>query len=457
VRRLGSGRAFSYFQTNFDFLSILLGEAVPRPSRAQKPVRSQIFGRVLPDVVIETVRDQSYPNQLRLHTWDGRNGATAPTALYRGCTYTVAPIPNGLARAIRFPGPSKAFGTATQLSASMSRFLHRCANLPAGTTEILIAFSLASWFIDCFPVAPLLHLLGPDNEIARVLRLVGCLCRRPILLGDLDIAALSTLPCNLDPTLLVNQRNIGRRLAHVLLASNHRHFRVARGKGEIHALGAKALASTPEFANGAGVRISLAPVQQALPTLTNAEETEIAGDFQAKLLRFRMVNYQRVCDAEVDTRVFVPAMRDEVRAWLAPICDCPDLYKVVSNFLLQQSREADGDRMSDDRCVVAEAALFFCHRPDTGHFFVGELAEMVNALLTGRHDDRVLTDKKVGLLLRALGIRGERVVRGYKVSLTDAVRGQIHRLAEAYQVVPTQDGVARCSYCRVDKAYGAPN
>ena len=87
-------------------------------------------------------------------------------------------------------------------------------------------------------------------------------------------------------------------------------------------------------------------------------------------------------------------------------------------------------------------ALIFCHKQQTDHFFIGDLAETVNDLLEGRHDDRVLTDKKVGLLLRALGIHGQRVVKGYKVSLTDGVREQIHRVAEAYQVVALQDGVA---------------
>jgi hypothetical protein len=323
--------------------------------------------------------------------------------------------------------------------------LDRYASLPPGATEIIVAFAVASWFVDCFSVAPLLHLLGPDNEVARALRLMGCLCRRPILLSDVDVAALCTLPSNLDPTLLVNQRTLGRRLTHILLASNDRHFRVARGKGEIHAWGAKAFASVPEMVNGTDVRVSLPPVQDLLPTLTNAEEA--ADDFQAKLLRYRLVNYRRVSQVQLDIGDFVPAMREEVRAWLAPVCDCPDLYKVVSNFLLQQSREGEGDRMSDDRCVVAEAALFFCHRSDTDHFFVGELAEMVNTLLTGRHDDRVLSDKKVGQLLRALGVHSERVVKGYKISLIDAVREQIHRVAKSYRVVSTQDGIARCHHC----------
>ena len=159
---------------------------------------------------------------------------------------------------------------------------------------------------------------------------MGCLCRRSILLSEIDVAALSTLPRDLNPTLLVNQRDLGRRVTRVLLAANDRHFAIARGKGEIHAYGAKAFASIPEFADPTGVRVSLSPAQESLPTLTDASEREIANDFQSKLLRFRMVNHERVCAAEVDTRVFVPAMREEVRAWLAPICDCPDLRKSVN-------------------------------------------------------------------------------------------------------------------------------
>jgi hypothetical protein len=55
-----------------------------------------------------------------------------------------------------------------------------------------------------------------------------------------------------------------------------------------HAYGAKAFASVPEFADATGVRVSLSPVQEPLPTVTDATEREIANDFQSKLLRFRM-------------------------------------------------------------------------------------------------------------------------------------------------------------------------
>jgi hypothetical protein len=402
---------------------------------------------VLPSLIIESIRDPNQPNQLRLHTWDGRQAATTPTTSYRGRTYTPAPIVAGLANSVRFPATSKSFGSGAKLTASMREFLSRFANLTAEAADLLIAFALASFFVDCLPVAPVLYLLGPDSESSLVLRLLGCLCRRPLLLGDIDTAALGTLPSQLDATLLINQRKLPQRVSRILEASSNRRFCIARGKGQINAYGAKAFAADPEFADRIGMHVSLSPAQDLLPTLTDAAEEELTDDFQARLLRYRMANYRRVRDAQIDSRKFVPPMRHEVRAWLAPICDCPDLQQSVSRSLLQQSREAEGARLSDDRCVVAEAALFFCHKAETEHFFVGDLAAIVNTLLKGRHEDRTLTDKMVGLLLRALGIHGDRVVKGYRISLTDGVREQIHSIASAYQVLSFQDGIARCPQC----------
>jgi hypothetical protein len=271
------------------------------------------------------------------------------------------------------------------------------------------------------------------------------------LVSEIDMAALGTLPSNLNPTLLLNQRSLGRRVTRILLASNNRHFCIAHGKHRIYAYGAKAFSSVPEFANGTGMRVSLAPVQEPLPTLTDTDEKEISDDFQARLLRFRLVNYRQVSEAQPDTRNFVPAMREEIRAWLAPLWNHPELQGLVSNVLRQQSREVEGARLADDRCVVAEAALYFCHKPEVEHFFIGDVAEIVNTLFKGRHEDRVLSDKKAGLILRSLGIRGERVVQGYRILLTDTLRQQIHEIARGYQVLSVQDGVVRCSHCKTDK------
>jgi len=102
--------------------------------------------------------------------------------------------------------------------------------------------------------------------------------------------------------------------------------------------------------------------------------------------------------------------------------------------------------------VVAEAALFFCHKPDAAHFFVGELAVKINDLLQGRHEESKLSPKRAGLVLRELGIHGERVTEGYRVVLTEVVRERIHQVAFDYRVLSLEDGVHRCRYCREESA-----
>ena len=130
--------------------------------QAQELSRNRTFGTALPNFIMEAVLDQNQPNQLRLHSWDGGKAATIPTISYGGCTYTAAPLEAGLSRAVRFPSASTAFGTATQLTSSMLKFLGGYANLPPDAAALMVAFALASWFVDCFSVAPLLYLLGPD-------------------------------------------------------------------------------------------------------------------------------------------------------------------------------------------------------------------------------------------------------------------------------------------------------
>jgi hypothetical protein len=48
-------------------------------------------------------------------------------------------------------------------------------------------------------------------------------------------------------------------------------------------------------------------------------------------------------------------------------------------------------------------------------------------------------------------IHGQRVVKGYKVSLTDVIREKIHQMARSYRVAAITDGVVRCRHCRGEK------
>ncbi len=109
-----------------------------RSTQTHRTLSVQTFGVVLPSLVIESVSDPDQPNQLRLHTWDGRKATTAHTTTYRGCTYTSAPIPEGLSKAVRFAVASKPFESTGELVASMREFLCGHAHLAQNAAALLI-------------------------------------------------------------------------------------------------------------------------------------------------------------------------------------------------------------------------------------------------------------------------------------------------------------------------------
>ena len=408
----------------------------------------ETFGESLPGLLLESVVDPNDPDGLLLHTWDGNRAITARTVEHRGVSYVAKNLDSGLARSVRFAPPSVQIRSAVKLLSSVRDSCLTYAHLHPKVADLLVAFGLATWFCDVMTVAPVLYLFGPDSAVSQALRLLGCFCRRPILLGDIDFAGLATLPRRLGATLLINQRHLGRRVQRTLLASNRRHFGLVHGSERLDLFGGKAFSCADFPGDESGLRVSLSPTQGPLPTLSDEQEQLIARNFQTRLLRYRIANYDKVRGRKIDASAFVPEMREQASTWLAPIVDCPELSESVYAEILRQSQEAAGARFFDPKCVVVEAAFFFCHKPDATHFFVGELAQKVNDLLKGRHEEWNLSDKKAGLVLRDLGVYGERVAAGYKITVTDAVREQIHQLAFDYQVPPVCDGVLRCRYCR---------
>jgi hypothetical protein len=404
---------------------------------------------VFDDLLVEAVVSPDDPHRLCLEIWEGGRATTMNRVGHHGVTYVAPPMVPGLMQAVRFSPASKPFPSAGELVACLRQFFIRYAFLLPDALDVLVAFVLASWFIDCTAHAPILYIVGPETTVRLVLRLAGCMCRRPALVGDVDRAALATLPAGLGTTLLMDQRQLSCGMSRVLLASTQRDFYVARGRRCLDVYGARAFSCDARPANGddIGLRVFLAPTPNPLPILTDAAARAAREDFQAQLLRYRMVYHTQVSCAEVDCSRFVPGMREQALTWLAPICDCAELRQSVLEALSRQSREAAGERFSDLKCIAIESALVFCHREGVQHFLVGEAADVMNLLLQGRHEDSKVSPKKAGSLLGDVGIFGDRVTKGYKITLTGAVRERIHQLARAFQVVAMRDAVSGCGHC----------
>lgn len=406
----------------------------------------ETFALVQPNFALEAVVSPKKPNRLSLHVKQGRRFITTSRALHAGTVYVPPPLPGGIGGLVRFAPPSQPFGSTAELISSLRTFFSTYACPLPDALNLLVAFVLATWFCDALPVAPMLYLFGPTVETARILQLLGLICRNAVLLGDLDHGSLATLARGLTPTLLINQRHLAPSVKRALLASGYRQFGLVRGSERLELFGAKVLVCEELLPEETALHISVSPARNPIPLPSDAEEHRLSQDLRAKLLRYRFEKYYKVSGADIDLSPYVPELREQARSWLAPTYDSFELTQALVAELCDQGRESIGNRLVDRKCVVTEAALSFCHHADTQYFFVGDLAERVNALMEGRHEDVCLSSRKAGSILRQLGIHGERHAPGIRIDLTRLVRERIHRLARDYSVA-SADGERRCELC----------
>lgn len=419
------------------------------PQRPRSPgiTWTSTFGESLPGLLIETVVDPNCPTQLALLTYKSKVAEIRSCINQGGVEYRPGSIGSGLAQAVRFCRGSTSFGSDEDLASGVEEFLAMHIDQDARTLKLLTAFVFASWFTDCLQVGPVLWVHGPEHEVGVVMRLLNCLCYRPILLSDLDLTALRTLPARLRVTLLVKQTDLAPRVERALFNSAYRTFHMGIGKQPMEIFGARALHSDSSIGQ-IGLSVFIHPARRTLASLTNSEEYSIASQFQSKLMAYRFSHHQQVQEFALKPEASFPGLEDEMKTWLSAIEAYSDLDQSVRHAFAERRAESSAVRYEDPKLLVIEGALMFCHRKDATHFFVRELAEKVNDLLLGRHADFKLEDRKVGSVLNDLGIGKRRVTKGFRVDLTSEMRTRIHRIALAYHVLSAQAGVTHCAECK---------
>jgi len=209
-----------------------------------------------------------------------------------------------LLHAVRMPTDVRRSGRARVLFNRVSEILRTFINLPEEMHVPIVVYVLATWFPESLAVAPLLWITGPPTSVkTTLLRLLHCLCRRPILVTDLTPAALYSLPALLKPTLLIDECELGnsaadQHLIRLIRAGSTRGVHVPRQGDVFDPFCPKAVASRtwPDDAAVASraVFIAMLPTRRSLP----AFDPQLIGDevdaLQAELLDFRLQNFHLV-------------------------------------------------------------------------------------------------------------------------------------------------------------------
>ena len=330
---------------------------------------------------------------------------------------------------------------------------------------------LSSWFPDCVKVVPYLWLVGPlESGKTTLLRLLHCLCRRALLIGDLRGASLYKFSSLLHPTLIIDEyemdgTRVGAEVRRLLRSGSTRGVPVARNGKLFDVYGPKMIASRQPPLDVAlasrAIIIRLLPTQKNLLPLDEAAVERISSEFQPRLLMFRLQNHSRVKEYRISIQKLQglnPRTRDLAQAMAAPLLGDAMLEDQLLALLREYDREARIDRCLEPEWLVVEALFDLCHEGIAknrmiSEILVGGVCFHINKSLASRGEGVRLKARSVGSLLKSLGIRTRRLGNlGRGLTFTSVVKAKIHELARRFGF----DRADFATLASLESGYGGP-
>jgi hypothetical protein len=418
------------------------------------------YGEVLARSMIELVPDDIPNGRFNLLFWDGTQAYIQPSfplipspgSEFKPRVYEAPDLDPTISQAIRFPTHTAPYESCRKLFDDLCALVERFTGLSESQVFLSAYCVLASWFPECSSIPICVSIVGPYSaQGSQLFQLLSCLYRRPLLLGEMSVTGLHSLPLELCPSVFIERYEYSAELQRLLCALNAYSGYIPR-KGRLVSLSFARVVCTEEPPNddalgGRAIKISVSPTCRTLPLLEKRARQEIADEFQPKLLMYRLTNYSRVAKCDFDVPYFLPPVRELARFLGACGPDAPEFQQQIIALLKERNEEVQTDRSTNLCSFVVEAMLSLCHEFKRESVRVAEVADRVNTILSQRGEMLTLNAKAVGTRLSKLHLYTKRLdAKSRGLLLTDAALQLIHKLAEDYQIVSTQ--AEKCPYCK---------
>jgi hypothetical protein len=420
---------------------------------ADKPV-VHIGHKVFSDgSMLELVRILN--GELNLLSWDRKSAKIAGQFVGQDEIFIPLRVDPAILRSLRLPSNATPYGSTGKLFTEISTLISRVTQAGDGVVLLLTFFVFATWLADCLPVAPFVWIVTPLTTTAAPLaQLLGLLCRRALAVNDISSARFHSLPMDLQPTLLTEVFQPTRRVLNLLRASTrHGAFMAAGGKAVDEYCAKIVFAREPlrdPASAGFPLELVLTPTRDYVPLMSSSETGRVGAEFQAKLLRYRLLNWAKVRTPAFDLSQFSVPMQELAYSLAACIVDDDELQSQIARLLKPQDSEIRVDLASQLQAIVLEALLARCHTTTGQKFPVGDLTADVNTILRGRKEMLEVSPEEIGWALRRLGLHRGFISGGRKgVVLQSDVRQKIHDLAAGYGVHTLRELPAKidCPLC----------
>ena len=428
---------------------------------------------VLPGAeLVETVRDPNDPTRLRFLRWQNGIVTLLPSIEHAGTLYVPPDPMQALQSEIILPDGVRPCREPAALIADVVETLAKFIEADRELLVLLASVVLCSWFPDCFEAAPYVWIVGPlGSAKTKLLRLLSCMCRRALLVGDVRAGSLYTLTDFYNPTLLIDELDLddGSRSADILrlLRTGTVAGVPAVRNGKLFSTyGLKIVASRDVPRDAAllsrSVIVSMLPTGNETQPLDEVAMHQIAQQFQPEMLMFRFTNYSRVKSFRLRSSAlhdFTPRMKQVALALVAPIQGGDaESVAIVLSALRERDQAAKIERALEPEWLTEENLFRLIHEGPIHSILVGGIAASINEKLKFRGEDFRISARRVGSVLKSLGLKTETLGSlGRGLLFAPATRRQIHgvarHLAISRRTIATPQGLEvgyggrRCLLC----------
>jgi hypothetical protein len=400
---------------------------------------------------IELVRSAS-SGRLALLLRSAGKKKIAPQIEHSRCLYKPPNLDEAMARAIRFPHDVKSYGSTEKLLRRIQVLFELHAGLPQPESALMTAWAASSWFPDCLSSPPTLLISGPEMGYGiRLFRLLHCLCRRPVLLGDLSRTAFVAL-APLGTTLLINQPGLSPGVRTLWSTSNYGGVHVF-GNGKVRSVASSkaAFLGMADARGDEGVHLALRPAPCDLAPLGERQLEAIAQELQPRLLDYRLRNLDEVRNFSPRKLGSTFVGRELARNLAAGVLGEAEIVEPIAPAL----RRLEQERIAQRRCDVHVAIIEVMWAPSHAdrELSISRLTELTNTLLRLRGEILEYSAAELGWKLRNLGFCHHRNGRGMVLRFSHENRLRLHQLAArlSLNLQPVPD----CALCSTQEVVDA--
>jgi hypothetical protein len=166
------------------------------------------FAAMKDGALVELVEDSKDPRRTCFAVWKDDEVRFTDRIEQDGQVFVPLSRKNEILRHVRLPSAALPYESSGVLLCCLESFISQCVAVDKKQVPVLADFVLSTWFVDRFPVAPYLSVVGlPQSGKTTLLRVLSLVCRRSLLIADITSASFYHACARFTSTMLIDERD----------------------------------------------------------------------------------------------------------------------------------------------------------------------------------------------------------------------------------------------------------